>query len=200
MPTNLSGFITLTISALTLSGCIGGMLVSTATRSSYALYNTHVKADKIADVTMDPADIQQIRTQMIGVNHVAILADTEIAMSFADFWMETGKLATVLMEFSNPSALSLSQTKAALMAACKQSVDAAIFGRTGNPQPHSASTNGYPMASQVSTDLYVYSCQRKKLEISLLTIDFVTKKHTTTEQVDQIIGTSLAAKLVEITK
>lgn len=197
---NLYGFIIYIASILTLSGCIGGMLVSTAIRSGHALYDAHAKADKIADVTIDPAAMQRIRAQMIGVNHVAILADTEIAMSFSDFWMDAGKLATVLMEFSNPSSLSLSQARAALMAACKQNVDAAVFSRTGNPQTLSASSDGYPSAAQVSTDLYVYSCQHKKLETSPLTIDFTAKKHTATEQVDQIIGTSLAAKLVDITK
>jgi len=199
MPTNLSRFVILAVATSTLSGCVGGMLVSTAIRSGHALYGAHVKADKIADVTIDPVAMQRIRDQMIGVNHVAILADTEIAMSFSDFWMDAGKLATVVMEFSDPSSLSQDQAKAALIAACKQNVDAAVFNKTRNPQILS-SLDGYPLAAQVSTDLYVYSCQHKKLEISPLMIDLNAKKHVTTEQMDQIIGASLAAKLIDITK
>lgn len=111
MPYKFIKLAALALIVVMLSGCIGGMLISTAVRSDYGLYNDHTKTGKIANVIMDPGDMQRMRAQLVNANHVAILADSEIAMSFADIWLDAGRQATVLLEHSNPSTLSKKKGK-----------------------------------------------------------------------------------------
>lgn len=179
----------LVLTILTLSGCIGGMLVSTAARSGYALYNDYAKTGAIAEVTIDPIDMQRLRAQLIDANHVAILANHEMAMSFADFWMDADRQATVLLEYSNPETMTQKQVKAALIATCKQNTDAAVLGRTKNQQGSlPGSTNSQaPITISIKADLYVYSCHHRKFESSSFTVDMNAKERLINNQIEQSI-------------
>lgn len=196
-------FIKLAVLALIvvmLSGCIGGMLISTATRSGYGLYNDHTKAGKIANVIMGPGDMQRMRAQLVNANHVAILTDSEMAMSFADIWLDAGRQATVLLEHSNPSILSKKKVKVILIDSCKRNVDAAVFGNIRNRQAVSPSQVKNQIPAEMEANLYVYSCYRQKFESSSFIVDLHTKGQVVNNEIEQSIGAGLAAKLIEITR
>lgn len=186
----------LVVATIFLSGCVAGLLAGQAARVGYGSYKALDPENNI-DLKLDQMETMRLQSQLDGVNHIAILAKSEIAQSFADRWEAGGKHASIITGYKDSGSLSRGKVKAALVRACKRSVDAAIYGRVNEKDTNHWGILAGKGATTIGADLFVYSCRRKKLDMWPVTMVSYAMKPTDNE-LDHSVGAGIAAKFIEI--
>lgn len=184
-----------TLTASQLSGCVAVPFAMLAV-SGVGLYNV-TNPEKNVKIDMGPSDLERMKTQLMNVNHLAILANNTAAVSFSDVWENAGKQASIITSEGDPSAISLSQAKKVLTVACKPGIHASTYGRLGDIDVNRLAMIIGKAPATVNADLYIYNCKTKKLESSPFVIAFNAMGQDG-NQADRSVGAGLASKLLEI--
>lgn len=146
---------------------------------------------------MDTDGTERLRAQLKNTNHLSVLAKDTAAISFSDVWEKGGKQASVDTEHGDPTLMSLSQAKNAMVAACKKGIDASIYGRMGSVDVNRMGALIGKADTKMAADIYIYNCKSKKINSSAVIIAFNAMGQDP-GQTDRSIGAGLAAKLLEI--